>query len=342
MHRNIILLMVFSIIISVFFTLPLSGQERLDYLRRENARLRAEVDSLSRVLQSFDDDAFSTWSGLTGMEDEDDFTSVFFGYSAPESAGERSELMAAIRRSAPSVASSWNEAIEQKVAAYTGVRRKSMPAILGRYELFLPLFRTTFAKYGVPEELIALCIVESAVSRRALSHAGAAGIWQIMPETGRRYGLRIDQNVDERYDPVAATDAAARLLRDLRKSLGRWDLAILAYNCGSARVRKAVMAASQSSDIWEIMKYLPNETKSYLPSFLAARYVVTDRSELGISVNRQKGFPKTKTLSLRADITIKQLSYDTGRSETVIRELNPKFVGDLIPAGELFELPENI
>lgn len=330
----------FILIAAVFFSVAdiCRAQSAQDFLKRENARLRAEIDSLNRVINSFNDDPFSTWDSLTGIEEDDDITSIFFGYSSTGLSGSHAELMERIRSAAPSVASSWNDAIEQKISVYTGSRRRSMPSILGRYNLFLPLFRSTFAKYGVPEELIALCIVESAVSRRALSHAGAAGLWQIMPETGRQYGLRIDRFIDERYDPEKATDAAARILRDLRKSLGRWDLAILAYNCGAGRVRRAIMASSASSDIWDIMSTLPGETRSYLPSYLAARYIVVEKENLGITVNRQKGFPKTRTAVPDRETTFKELSQKTHIKETLLRELNPKIIGDIIPGGVTIEI----
>ena len=136
----------------------------------------------------------------------------------------------------------------------------------------MPEFERAFRKYGVPVELIPLCVVESAVSRDALSPAGAAGMWQLMPETARGYGLRVDNEIDERYNVDRSTEVAARFLLDLKKTLGGWPLAVMAYNCGTGRVRTAIIKAG-SVDPWAVLDYVPAETQAYLPSLLAVGYL---------------------------------------------------------------------
>lgn len=318
----------------------MAGQSSSDWLRRENSRLKAENDSLRNVISGFGALTVSTWDALSNLEWEDDIAEVFGSSSVAYNpdAG-HTDLMQKIREGSPSVASSWNQALEDHISLYTGRKRKSLPTIFGRYELWYPLFQSTFRRYGVPEELIALCIVESAVSRRAVSPAGAAGIWQLMPSTARGYGLRVDEFVDERFDVRKATDVAARMLRDLYKSLHRWDLCVLSYNCGSGRVRKAIISAGGSSDVWDIMQHLPAETKAYLPSFLAARYVLTQKDILGISVRRQGAFPKTKTINLETDTTLSAVAKTLQIRSEMLTELNPQFILGFIPAGVPFQVP---
>ena len=189
-----------NVISTALIVLPMSlgAQESVDYLRRENKRLRYERDSLMAVIDGFRSMSISTWDMLTDLEFEDDIAAVFGSSSViyNEDRG-HSDLMDAVRRAAPAVATKWNQFIDDQIGVYTGSRRRYLPTIFGRYELWYPLFRNTFAKYGVPEELIYLCIVESAVSRRAVSSAGAAGIWQLMPGTAKHYGLRVAEFVDE-------------------------------------------------------------------------------------------------------------------------------------------------
>ena len=331
-----------NVISTALIVLPMSlgAQESVDYLRRENKRLRYERDSLMAVIGSFRSMSISTWDMLTDLEFEDDIAAVFGSSSViyNEDRG-HSDLMDAVRRAAPAVATKWNQFIDDQIGVYTGSRRRYLPTIFGRYELWYPLFRNTFAKYGVPEELISLCIVESAVSRRAVSSAGAAGIWQLMPGTAKHYGLRVDEFVDERFDVAKATDAAARMLRDVHRSLKRWDLTVLSYNCGSGRVRQAIIKADGSSDVWEIMKSLPKETQAYLPSYLAARYVLSEKENLGINVRKQGAFPKTKKTSLEKDATLTSVAAVLNINVNVLTELNPQLVLGFIPAGVEFNVP---
>ena len=322
-------------------SLCLKAQDSVSYLREENRRLRYERDSLQSLLFDMRSLSVSTWDMLTDLEFEDDIASVFgssYNNKYSEEKG-HSDLMSKVREASPCVATVWNQKIDDQIGVYTGARRRHLPTIFGRYELWLPYFRGVFAKYGVPEELVSLCIVESAVSRRAVSSAGAAGMWQLMPSTARHYGLRVDQFVDERFDVMKATDAAARLLRDIHKSLKRWDLAVLSYNCGSGKVRQAIIKADGSSDVWDIMAFLPKETQAYLPSYLAARYAYFEKDNLGISVRKQGSFPKTKLISLEKNATITSVATTLNIDNKILAELNPQLVMEYIPAGVQFYVP---
>ncbi len=144
--------------------------------------------------------------------------------------------------------------------------------LLARSDYYFPLFEEIFDAYNLPQELKYLAVIESALKPKAMSRAGAGGLWQFMRGTGKLYGLRIDEHIDERSDPVKATEAAARYLSDLYDIYDDWTLALAAYNCGPGNVKKAIRKAGGKKDFWKIYNYLPKETRSYVPIFVAATY----------------------------------------------------------------------
>lgn len=165
---------------------------------------------------------------------------------------------------------------------YARKRRKTTLAMFRRYETWEPRIKSCFRAEGIPEELAELCLVESACTYKALSPAGALGMWQIMPATGRRYGMAINGSVDERTDPVASTMVAARILKDNMKATGDWTLATAAYNCGAGRVGR--MRDGKIAGSWEqVRTRLPEETRQYIPRLLALHYVWTYREKLGLA-----------------------------------------------------------
>lgn len=253
-------------------------------LLRENRKLQAEADSL-RLLVEYLTGLDDIWAQLS--EIEDDGESWGSGISSLEelSLPEAERLIALrLRRVFPEMGISYAATIRDKVVGYCRPRNAAMlGGSFRRLNERMPYFREVFSRYGVPPELIPLCIVESAVSRRALSPAGAAGMWQLMPDTARRYGLRVGGGEDERYSVEKSTEAAARLLRNLKDDLGSWSLAVMAYNCGAARVRKAVMA-SGTTDAWVVWKRVPKETQAYLPALLAVGYLMEYGTEYGIKM----------------------------------------------------------
>ena len=129
--------------------------------------------------------------------------------------------------------------------------------------------------YQLPLELKYLPIIESALNPKAVSRAGAAGLWQFMIGTGKQYGLQVNSLVDERRDPIKASYAAAHYLSDLYKIFGDWNLVIAAYNCGPENINKAIRRNNGEKDYWQIYPYLPKETRGYVPAFIAANYIMT-------------------------------------------------------------------
>jgi soluble lytic murein transglycosylase-like protein len=145
------------------------------------------------------------------------------------------------------------------------------PAAATRVEQLRPLVEPILRSEGIPPEMIAVLLVESAGNPLALSPKGARGLWQFMPETARRYGLRVDGERDERLDLVLSTRAAARYLRDLYRRFGDWPLALAAYNAGAVQVERAVARAGEA-DFWRLsaQRLLPQETRAYVPAVLGA------------------------------------------------------------------------
>lgn len=142
---------------------------------------------------------------------------------------------------------------------------------------YIPMIKREFTRQGIPTDLAYMALIESGFNPRALSHAGAKGIWQFMPETARRFGLRVSDTHDDRTDPVKSTKAAARYLKTLYRQFGNWPLAVAAYNCGEGRVARA-MKKHRASSFWELVqeKALPGETQRYVPSIIAVTIISRD------------------------------------------------------------------
>ena len=154
---------------------------------------------------------------------------------------------------------------------------------LKRYQKLHESFEQAFADRGVPTELTLLSLQESGCNPYAVSPAGAVGVWQFMPATARKFGLNVSASVDERYDTYKSARAAASLLRANQRTLGSWTLALAAYNCGAGRIQSAINKAGGSRSWEDIEKYLPKETRNYIPGIIALYYIWTYREPLGFA-----------------------------------------------------------
>jgi transglycosylase-like protein with SLT domain len=167
--------------------------------------------------------------------------------------------------------SSANRQVQQFINYFRGRGRDDVRVALSRLSRYERMMREVFREEGVPDDLIYVGMVESAYNPYAQSGAGAAGIWQFVRSTGRRYGLKQGGALDERHDPEKSTRAAARYLRDLYEMFGDWHLALAAYNVGEYRVLK-VIEGTGIKDFWQMSSrgLLPQETINYVPAVLAA------------------------------------------------------------------------
>ncbi len=194
---------------------------------------------------------------------------------------------------------------------------------LSMYEsIVVPIIR----RYGLPEELKFLPVIESGYNPSAVSRAGAAGLWQFMPQTAKRYGLRINKYIDERFDVIKSTEAAARYLRDLYKTFGNWELALAAYHCGEGCV-----ARRAGSDFWLHKENLPRETRRYVPSFFGILLLYKYPNKYGLRFE-----PSSKPIRymyIRENKLVKALLRELGLPAKEFRKLNPHVKGDIILKG---------
>ncbi len=204
---------------------------------------------------------------------------------------------------------------------------------LGRSRYYFPYIEEILIKNDLPVELRAIPIIESALSPTAISHAGASGLWQFMPATGKAYGLEVNSVIDERNDPRAATEAACRMLKDLYNMYDNWFLAIAAYNCGPGNVNKALArSGNKSGTYWDIYDYLPRETRGYVPAFIAASYAYTYHQLHGIEPIESPMPIASDTIMVDRIVHLKQISSTIDISMETLRLLNPQYRMDIIPA----------
>lgn len=166
----------------------------------------------------------------------------------------------------------FNQRVKDFIDYFTIKDRNYTRDILSKKDLYFDIFEPVLKKYNLPDELKYLAIVESGLRPNAISRANAVGLWQFISSTGKIYGLRGNWYVDDRMDPYKATDAAARHLKDLYRMFNDWELALAAYNCGPGNVRKAIRRSGYKKKFWEIYRYLPRETRGYVPQFVAMIY----------------------------------------------------------------------
>lgn len=186
-------------------------------------------------------------------------------------------------------------------------------------------------RMGLPHELKYLPIIESAMNPKAKSRMGAKGLWQFMFTTGKQYGLKSNNYIDERFDPLKSTRAALTYLKDLYEMFGNWELAIAAYNCGPGNVNKAIKRSGGKTDFWKIYRWLPKETRGYLPGFIAANYIMTFYEDHGICPMEPNIPVTTDTIHINKNLHFKQIVDICGADIEEIRALNPQFIKDVIP-----------
>lgn len=225
----------------------------------------------------------------------------------------------------------YNYVTRNSIDAYTGRNRNVISFALGMMPMYEDIFVDALMKYNVPIELKYLPIVESALKPKAYSKAGAAGMWQFIYSTGRKYGLYVNSLVDDRYDIIKESDAAARHLRDLYDMFGDWSLAISAYNCGPGNITKAITRSGGKRDFWDLYPYLPRETRGYLPAFIAVNYAMSFYREHGICPMESARPQQTDTLHINRNLHIGQLQHYSDLTEQEFKALNPQYLTEVIP-----------
>lgn len=225
----------------------------------------------------------------------------------------------------------YNPIVREAIELYVNKRSNLLSLMLAKATYYFPIIESELDKQGLPLELKYLAIVESALNPSAVSRSGATGLWQFMLPTGKAYGLHIDSMVDERCDPQKSSAAMARYFKDMYALYGNWMLAIAAYNCGPGNVNKAIRRSGGVTDFWKIYQYLPRETRSYVPFFIAAFYAMEHYREHDIRPRTITMPISTDTVHIHRKLTFSEVSAISGVDIDVVRDLNPKYRREIIP-----------
>lgn len=227
-----------------------------------------------------------------------------------------------------------NRQVKAYLVYFSTERKNIIRKYLARSTRYLPMIREIFQEHGLPEDLAYLAMIESGFNPHAYSHAAACGMWQFIRGTGLRYGLDIDNYVDERRDPEKSTHAAAKYLLDLYKQFGSWYLAAASYNCGEGRVQRE-LDNSNHKNFWELAgnQCLPNETQNYVPQMIAATLIAKNPEKFGF-----KGVPYLPPLQydkVRVDETTSLVAAAVACKVSLedIEILNPELRRGITPPG---------
>lgn len=229
---------------------------------------------------------------------------------------------------------SYNDVVKKYIQMYTERKRGLMEVMLGLSAYYFPMFEEALDKYDMPLELKYLAIIESALNPTARSRAGAVGLWQFMYGTAKSMKLEVTSFVDERSDPVKATDAAARYLKRLYDIYGDWYLAIAAYNCGPGNVNKAIRRSGGKTDYWEIYYRLPRETRGYVPAFIAATYAFEYYKEHNLIPQYPNFSLSVDTVMVNDYLHFDQVVASLEMDKEELAALNPMYRRNVIPAKE--------
>ena len=266
-----------------------------------------------------------------------------FDFSIPHSMQiPDSVLIARIEALHTAVPLAYNKVVRDFIEMYTYRKRGQVEFMLGLSAFYFPIFEEIFDKYNMPLELKYLAIIESALNPVAVSRAGAVGLWQFMLGTAKHIGLEVTTFIDERRDVLRSTDAAARYLKKLYDIYGDWHLVIAAYNCGPGNVNKAIRRNNGKTDYWQIYYALPRETRGYVPAYIAATYVMNYYREHQLVPRIPDMSLTTDTLMVSDYLHLNQIAGNLDIELAALRELNPLYRRDIIPATAEKPLPVRI
>ncbi|MBP5517137.1 MAG: LysM peptidoglycan-binding domain-containing protein [Bacteroidales bacterium] len=376
MRRLAFLIMAAALFVAVSNTESYS-QTRKELLR-ENQKLRRAIDSLQRILDDSEIEVADTttsgdtinpgnigflnselYENITPGENPDSLLSIYYlqrqmatanlpAVEDVENANYTSNIpdevyIENLKKMNSFISLPYNSVVKNYIILYTERMPKRAANMLGLASYYLPIFENIFDSYGLPKELAAMAIIESALNPFAVSSANAKGLWQFIYSAAKQYNLQVDSYVDERFDPEKSCDAAARFLKDSYTIFGDWALAISSYNCGPGNVNKAIKRAG-SRDFWSIYPYLPKETRGYMPSFVGALYMLKYYQNYNIVPDKPSMPAHVDTFMIHKNLHFEQISEVIGIPVQELRQLNPQYLKDIIPGdskGMLLRLPYN-
>ena len=233
-----------------------------------------------------------------------------------------------------------NERVDRWIRRFIGQDREVFEGYLVREGLYGGLIRDRLRSRGMPEELLYIAMIESGFSATATSSVSASGVWQFMGPTAREYGLTVDYWVDERRDPVRATDAALDYLEELYSEFGSWYLAAAAYNSGPGRVARTIQRYGQEGVnddelYWMISEHLPLETREYVPKMLAATLLAEEGEHFGFNVEKSLPYLFDQVL-VPSGTPLGDVAEALEVPRSLIRELNPHLIRGSTPPGRTY------
>lgn len=240
---------------------------------------------------------------------------------------------------------SYNRYVKDFIDLYAYKRRALTQRVMGLSNLYFPMYEEVLDKEGLPLEFKYLSIIESALNPVAVSRVGATGLWQFMYSTGIIYDLKVNSFTDDRRDPVKSTYAACKYFKDMYSIYGDWLLVIASYNCGAGNVNKAIKRSGGKKNFWEIMQYLPAETRSYVPAFIAVTYVMNYSREHNLyPITPAYSYFQVDTINVTKQVNFNVLANQIDLPLDVISFLNPIYKKNYIPDTEeryTLRLPTN-
>lgn len=240
----------------------------------------------------------------------------------------------------------YNNFVRDYILLFTNERRKDMEKMLGLSEHYFPMIESCLDRYGLPFELKYLAVLESGLDPFAVSSSGAVGLWQFLLHSARMFDLEVNSFVDERRDPALSTDAASRYLDYLYETFNDWHLALAAYNGGPGAVRTAIERSGGKRNFWEIREYLPEQTRNYVPAFIAIVYLMNHPAEHALAPSQIPLIAeRTDTILARQAVSLQGISKVLNIPLDVLSFLNPSFKTGYIPfSGEKIEvvLPDEL
>lgn len=239
----------------------------------------------------------------------------------------------------------YNATIHQFVEYFAYRKPSFTKTMLERKGVYFPIYEKYLKKYGLPDELKYLSLIESGLNPKVISRAGAGGLWQFMPKTARvDFGLRIDEFVDERFDPEAATEAACKYMKQLYRIFGDWHLVLAAYNTGPGNVRRAIRRCNGGQTFWAIYNCLPRETRGYVPQYIGMVYMINHADSHDIYPETIEVAIASDTIHVNSFLDIEKLANLSSINLEDIQKLNPHVLTHVLPRNTrnfTLRLPKN-